>query len=180
MSGWAMSQPLTWNSLQEFVAAVQALAGRQRAGDLLPDRAPGLEILRTDRLLEEQRIVGRQRVAKLDSLPWLEELGVGVEGEIEMCRRDFPQSAEIVGAGAHDLAPPLGMEVDAVGAELEGGKPVLSRSARLTVSSAIGRIRRGVDAEINADAVAHFAAQQAIHRHVERLGGDIPKAVVDR
>ena len=115
---------LNLEQLEEFVAAVEAFSGRQRAGDLLPDRAPGLEIFRTDRLLEDQRIVRRPRIAKLASLPWLDQLGVGVECEIELCRRDFPQSTEIVSTGADDLAPPLGMGVDAVGAELEGGKPV--------------------------------------------------------
>src|SRR5258708_37603283 len=58
---------------QELEAAVEALAGRQRAAELSLHLAPSLDVLRPDRLLEEQGIVGRQRVAELDRLDRLRE-----------------------------------------------------------------------------------------------------------
>ena len=44
--------------------------------------APGLDILGPDRLFEEERIIGRERIAELDCLSRLEDAGMSVEGNL--------------------------------------------------------------------------------------------------
>ena len=79
---------------QELEAAVEHLAGGERAPSLRLQLGPGGDVLGPDRLLEEQRVVGRERVAELDRLPRLEDLGVGVEGELVVARAISRSSAK--------------------------------------------------------------------------------------
>src|SRR5262249_38955389 len=135
-------------------------------------------VLGPDRLLEEQRIVGCKRVAELHRLPWLEDLGVRIEGQLVLARAMLADAAEILRAGAHPLAPARAVHVDTERAELERGEAPFRVELRRLVARDRG-IWCGVDAGIDLHAIARVAAEQLIDRHTERLGRDVPQGVVD-
>ncbi len=73
----------------------------------------------------------------------------------------------------------MGVNIDAPRAELEGREaPTLVEAVELFLRRR--RIRRRVDAGIDLDTVAHFAAQQLVNRHTRRLGGKVPQAMIKR
>lgn len=67
---------------QELVSVIERLAGCEHAIEPLFQVAPGLDIFRTQRLLVKQRVVGGQGIAELPCGDRLEDLGVGVEGDL--------------------------------------------------------------------------------------------------
>ncbi|MNY56967.1 hypothetical protein D3C86_1931020 [compost metagenome] len=70
------------------------------------------------------------------------------------------------------------MDIHAPRAELEGREaPALVEAVELFLCRR--RIRCRVDAGIDLDAVAHFAAQQLVNRHARRLGGKVPQAMIE-
>ena len=178
MSGWMMSAPADVEQAQELEAAVEALAGGQRAFQLRLERAPGLDVLGPQRLLEEHRVVGSQRVAQLHRLPGLEDFRVRIEGEVEMRRAGLPQTFEILAALAHHLAPAPVVQPAAERAHLEGGEAPLLLQRQALVAGILW-IRGGIDAEIDLHLVARMAAEQHVDRDVQRLGRDVPQGMVD-
>ena len=140
--------------------------------------APGFDVFGANRLLEKQRVVGRQSIAQLNRLRSLENLGVRVEGDLVVAAHGLAQLAEIFGRAAHHFAPAVAVDVDAVGAELEGCDPPFALQRVHLVARGF-RIGRGVQAGVNLHAVAHIAAQQHVDRHAQRLGGNIPHAMVE-
>ena len=81
-------------------------------------------MLGTDRLLEEQRIEGSQRIAELDRLIRLENLRMRVKGKLEMRRAQLAQLPEIRPRLIAELTPSSLMQVMPVRAEFERSKPI--------------------------------------------------------
>jgi len=92
MSGWMMSQPRRLQQSQEFEPAVERLTGGQRALQAALELAPGVKVLRTDRFLEEERVVGCQGVTELHRLRRLEDLGVRIESNFSTRLRTVSRS----------------------------------------------------------------------------------------
>ena len=164
---------------QKLEPAEQRLAGRQRAVQPALEFAPGFEILRPQRLFEEQRVIWRQRVAELSRLRHLENLGMGIEGDLVIGADGLAQLAEVFRCGAHHLAPAMAVDIDPIGAELERRHAAL----RIEPVEFVARRRRiggGVDTRIDPHPVAHVAAEQPIDRHVQGFRRNVPQALIDR
>ena len=154
---------------QELIAIIKAFTGCQRAVQPLFQVSPHLDVFRAQRLFEEQRIIRGKRIAKLAGGRWLENLGMGVKGDVVVRPHRFAKRTEIFGGTAHHLAPAMGVDIEAPRAELEGREaPILVETVEFLLCRR--RIRSGVDTGIDLDTVAHFAAQQLVDRHARRLG----------
>jgi hypothetical protein len=135
-------------------------------------------VLGTDRLLEEERLVRRQRGSQLHRLPRLPQAGVGVEGELPVVRMALPDLAEVAAQFGCDQPEPRRVQVDAVGTELEGGEAVLGMEALRAVEE-LGGVRGGVQPRVDADPVAHRSSQQLVDGETGSLPRDVPQRVVD-
>lgn len=73
----------------------------------------------------------------------------------------------------------MGVNIDAPWAELEGCEaPVLVQPVELLLRRRC--VRGRIDAGIDLDTVAYFAAQQLVNRHPRRFGREIPEAMIER
>jgi hypothetical protein len=164
--------------------SVQALADAQADRDLGADLLEGVVALGRAGLLEPGDVVGGEALGEADGGGDVVE-GVGVDEDLDIGADSLADGLDHGDAGVLDLAVDLAVEVvavdqvagghegvglDGAGAALDLGEGVLDH-----LLDGAGVLEVGVEG----DGVADLAAEQAIDRDAEGLGGDVPAGDVD-
>ena len=162
---------------QKLEPAVQRLTGGERALQAALEFTPGLKVFGPDRLFKKQRVIGGQGVAQLHRLRRLEDFGVRIKSDLVLAANRLAQLPKVLRRGPDHLAPAVPVHVEPVGAEFERlHAPGVIQGVHLVPRN--GRVGCGVQAGIHLHPVAHMPAQQPVHRHAQRLGRDVPHAMV--